>query len=215
MTKIKICGITNHETAEFAVQAGADFIGLVFFKASPRNISLKQAADIISVINARAASVTVMVNPDDSLLADVFAVIKPDYVQLHGTESAFRCAEIKAKYGTKIIKAIKIKIAEDIYAADEYADVADYVLLDADTKDASMPGGKGMLFDWKYLANIRPKLPFFLAGGINADNVSTAISIANPFGVDVSSGVESVAGIKSHDKISEFIMKARDADHYP
>lgn len=205
MTKIKICGITSAETAEFAIKAGADFIGLVFFKASPRNISLTQAADIVSVINGRAASVVVLVNPDDFLLAEIFASIKPDYVQLHGAESAFRCAEIKAKYGTKIIKAIKIKEASDIRAADEYSEVADFILLDADTKDESMPGGKGVRFNWQYLDSVKPKLQFFLAGGINAHNVKDAISAASPFAVDVSSGVELTPGIKCHDKIAEFV----------
>ena len=205
--RIKICGLKTEEAVSTAVSAGAEYLGFIFFEKSPRNITPQQAAAISK--NASAKKVAVVVNPDNDLLQSIYEILKPDYFQLHGDESATRAVAIRENFRTPIIKAIGISTKEDLKKADEFKGVAQYLLLDAKPpKDALLPGGLGKIFDWNILST-KPATPFFLSGGLTPENVGEAIRITRPFGVDVSSGVESAPGVKDLQKIRRFIQNAK------
>ena len=205
--RVKICGLKTEEAVLTAVSAGADYLGFIFFEKSSRNISPEEAAAISK--NVLAKKVAVVVNPDNDLLQSIYETLKPDYFQLHGDETPTRTVAIRENFRTPIIKAIGISSKEDLKKADEFKDVAEYLLLDAKPpKDALPPGGLGKTFDWKLLAN-KPATPFFLSGGLDPENVAAAIRITKPFGVDVSSGVEASPGVKDLQKIRRFIENAK------
>lgn len=206
---IKICGLKTAEAVNASAQAGADFLGFVFFPKSPRNITPEDAASISKDVSAK--KVAVVVNPDNDLLQHIYSTLKPDYFQLHGSESAARAVAIRETFQTPIIKAIGVASKDDLKLADEFKDVAEYILLDAKPpKDSDMTGGLGKTFDWSLL-NHKPTTPFFLSGGLTPDNVAEAIRITTPFGIDVSSGVESSAGMKDLQKIKAFIVACKSA----
>ena len=203
---IKICGLKTEDAVNASVGAGADFLGFVFFQKSPRNISPEQAATISK--NVTAKKVAVLVNPENDLLQSIYTTLKPDYFQLHGDESAARAVAIRETFKTPIIKAIGIATKDDLKQADEFKDVAEYILFDAKPpKDSELTGGLGKRFDWNILSSL--KIPFFLSGGLTPENIAEAIRIAHPMGVDVSSGVESSAGVKDLEKIRKFIKAAQ------
>lgn len=205
---IKICGLKTREAVDASVSAGADFLGFVFFPKSPRNITPEDAVVISK--NARAKKVAVVVNPTNDLLQHIYSTLKPDYFQLHGDESATRVVAIRETFQTPIIKAIGVASKDDLKLSDEFKDVSEYILLDAKPpKGSDMTGGLGKTFDWSLL-NHKPTTPFFLSGGLTPENASEAIRITKPFGVDVSSGVESSAGVKDLEKIRAFIQAAKD-----
>jgi phosphoribosylanthranilate isomerase len=213
---VKICGVRTPDLVETAVAAGADYIGVVFFEKSPRNVTLAEAALVTKAAKGRIASVAVLVDPDDLLIADVVAIAAPDYLQLHGTETPERLAEIKARFGVKLIKAIPVVSAEDAAEADRYADVADIVLFDTKANPATaLPGGNGVAFDWEALAASRAGKPFALSGGLTSENVGEAIRITGATMVDVSSGVERAPGRKDRDLMVKFIRAAKEATAAP
>lgn len=210
--KVKICGVRTPDFVETAVAAGADYIGVVFFEKSPRNVTLAEAALVTKSARGRIASVAVLVDPDDFLIEDVMAIVAPDFLQLHGSESPERLTEIKARFGVKLIKAISIGVAEDAADADRYAGVADIVLFDAMTDSATgLPGGNGVAFDWEALAAARAGRPIALSGGLTPDTVAEAIRITGATMVDVSSGVERMPGRKDRDLIAKFVRAAKGA----
>jgi phosphoribosylanthranilate isomerase len=207
--RVKICGLKTEEAVSTAVSAGADYLGFIFFEKSPRNITPEQAALISKNVPANVKKVAVLVNPDNDLLQSIYEHLKLDYFQLHGEESATRTVAIRENFRTPIIKAIGIATKDDMKKAEEFIDVAEYLLLDAkQPKDAAMPGGMGKSFDWNVLA-AKPTVPFFLSGGLTPENVAAAIRITKPFGVDVSSGVEASPGVKDLQKIRRFIENAK------
>ncbi len=208
--KVKICGIKDAETAIFAAEKGADFIGLVFFEKSPRNISIQQAVIIKeSLKNYNSKIVAVTVDASDEFLQNI-KILNPDFIQLHGKETPERVSEISKKFGYKIIKAISISSAEDLKIADNYSKISDYILLDAKApKGSDLPGGNAISFDWKILKNFTPNYKYFLSGGLNCENVSLAKSVAKPFALDVSSGVEKSFGEKDLTKIEKFLSLAK------
>jgi phosphoribosylanthranilate isomerase len=209
---VKICGLSTSEALEVALDAGADMVGFVFFPPSPRNLSFKIAAALESRVRGRAKKVALSVDADDTLLAYVVDALGPDMLQLHGTESPLRVAEIKAKFKLPVMKAIPVETKGDLAATARYAAVADHLLFDARApREATRPGGLGKTFDWHLLENLDPGLPFMLSGGLDAGNVGEALRITRAPGVDVSSGVERAPGEKDPDKIRAFIRAARDA----
>lgn len=209
---VKICGLKTPETLEAAITAGADWVGFVFFAKSPRNVSLDEAKAIGKIVGSRAKKVALSVDADDAALADIEKALKPDFHQLHGHETPARVAAIRARFGRPVIKAIGIAEAADLETARAYETAADWLLLDAKPpKNAALPGGNGLTFDWQLLAGLDLEKPFMVSGGLDPSNVGEAIAISHPAGVDVSSGVETAPGVKDPAKIRAFIEAARRA----
>ncbi len=208
---IKICGIKTYDLLDATIAAGADMVGFMHFQRSPRHVSIEDLAGLISAARGRIESCVVLVNPDNSCVAEV-AALGPDWIQLHGPETPHRVEAIRAEAGVEIIKALPIGSAEDLANIAAFDAVADRILLDAKPpKGADRPGGLGESFDWSLLEALDPSLPFMLSGGLTPDNVAEAIKMVKPFGVDVSSGVETAPGVKSKKLIEAFIRNARAA----
>jgi len=192
-----------------ALAAGADFVGLVFYPQSPRNVSLEQAAALAKHARGRARISTLIVDADDASLAAINDVVQPDYFQAHGDETPERIAEMHARTGKPIIKAIRVKDAADTAQASTYAGKAIFILYDAKTPEGALPGGMGVSFDWPLLSGIQGR--FMLGGGLTPANVAEAIRVSGAAMVDVSSGVESAPGVKDIGLIRKFIEAARAA----
>jgi phosphoribosylanthranilate isomerase len=208
---IKICGIKTPEILEAAIDAGADMVGFVHFMRSPRHVSIEEVASLISEARGRVQTCVLLVNPDNSCVAEV-AALGPDWIQLHGPETPHRVEAIRAEAGVEIMKALPIGTAEDVAHVAAFVDVADRILLDAKPpKGAERPGGLGDTFDWNLLKALDPDLDFMLSGGLTPDNVATAIKTVRPFGIDASSGLETAPGIKNAKLIEAFIRNARAA----
>jgi phosphoribosylanthranilate isomerase len=210
---IKICGLRSPETLEVALESGADQVGFVFFSPSPRNLGLEAARTLAAQVGGRAGKVALTVNANNETLADIVAALKPDMLQLHGTETPDRVQVIRSRFGLPVMKALPIATRADLSPVREYAKVADCLLFDARApQEATRPGGLGKAFDWNLLAGLDAGVPFMLSGGLDPGNVAEAIRITRPDGVDVSSGVERAPGEKDADKIRAFIRAARAAD---
>lgn len=208
---VKICGIKTSALLEATIAAGADMVGFVHFPRSPRHISIEEIADLISQARGRIETVVLLVNPDNSCVAEV-AALGPDWIQLHGPETPHRVEAIRAEAGVEIMKAVSIGSAEDVASVASFVDIADRILVDAKPpKGADRPGGLGDTFDWSLLKGLDPAVPFLLSGGLTPDNVADAVRTVRPFGVDVSSGVESAPGVKDARLIEAFIANARAA----
>jgi phosphoribosylanthranilate isomerase len=209
---IKICGLSTPATLEAALAAGADMVGFVFFPPSPRNISLEQASQLSEVAGKRAETVALVVDADDALLAAAITALKPRLLQLHGKESPARVAEIRARFGLPVMKALGISAAEDFDKVADYEEVCDRLLFDAKPpKDATRPGGNGLAFDWSLLRERQFRKPWMLSGGLTIESVEEAILATHAPGIDVSSGVESAPGVKDIALIETFMRRARAA----
>jgi phosphoribosylanthranilate isomerase len=208
---VKICGVRDADTLDQVIAAGADMVGFVHFPKSPRHLAVEAIGDLISLARGRIETVVLLVNPDNSCIAEI-AALDPDWVQLHGTESVARAEALRAEAGIPVIKAIGIGGPEDLAQLAAYDAVADRLILDArPPKGADRPGGLGEVFDWSLLESLDPALPFMLSGGLNPDNVGDAISRIAPFGLDVSSGVERAPGIKDEALIRAFMANVQQA----
>ena len=213
MTPIaKICGLSSAATLEVALAAGATMVGFVFFPKSPRNIGYEQARALGAQVRRRARIVALTVDADDAALARIVEWLSPDILQLHGREPPSRVTEIRQRFGRPTMKAIGVAAPSDFAAAAPYDGVADFLLIDAKpAKNALLPGGNGLAFDWALARDFRPRTPWLLSGGLDPDNVAEAITLTGARGVDVSSGVESAPGVKDESKIRSFIAAARGA----
>ncbi len=209
MTKIKICGLSTPETLTAAIEAGADFVGLVFYEPSPRHVEIEVAKYLASQIPDSIDIVGLFVNPNDQTLQEVLNEVPLSMIQLHGGERPERVSEIKNTFKLPIIKALHVENSDDLKKVAGYEDVADWFLFDA--KPETLPGGNGKTFDWGLLQNFECKKPWMLAGGLTPENVTDAIQQTNPSAVDISSGVESSAGVKDIHKIQSFISAAKQA----
>lgn len=210
---VKICGLSEPETLDAALEAGADMVGFVFFPPSPRHLPLEAARDLGRRVNGRAGKVALTVDADDATISNIVETLRPDWLQLHGRESVARIRDLKQQFGLPVMKAIPVESRDDLAAIAGYAAVADRILFDARApKDATRPGGLGVPFDWQILEGLNLGKPFFLSGGLNAGNLAQAINIARPQGVDVSSGVERAPGVKDATMIRAFIEAARGAE---
>jgi phosphoribosylanthranilate isomerase len=206
---VKICGLTSVEAADAAARAGAEYGGLVFHADSPRNLSVDAAWGIASALRGRLRMVALVADADDATLAAIIDAVRPDYLQLHGKESVARTQDIRVRFGA-VIKALPIADAADFDAVKPYEAVADTLLFDAKPpKGAARAGGHGAAFDWSLLKGRSFARPWFLAGGLNPENVGRAIEQSGAQMVDVSSGVESAPGIKSAERIAQFISAIR------
>ncbi|MBK1660841.1 phosphoribosylanthranilate isomerase [Paracraurococcus ruber] len=210
MTLVKICGVKDAAGFDATVAAGADFVGFVFYPPSPRAVT----PDAAAALSARAAGgpkrVGLFVDPTDALLAAVLAAVPLDLVQLHGEETPARAAEVRARFGRPVMKALGIAVPADLALLEAYAPVVDRFLLDAKPPPgASLPGGNAAAFDWRLVAGRAIPRPWLLAGGLTPETVRDAVRQTGAPGVDVSSGVERARGVKDPDRIAAFVSAAK------
>lgn len=210
--QVKICGLTTAESVTAAVDAGAAYIGLVFFPISPRHLELSKAAELAGAVPAGVCKVALTVNADDAEFEALLAQVPVDMLQLHGAETPDRVAQIKDRFGLPVMKAVGVADEGDLPALTEYARVADQLLVDAKPpKGSALPGGNAVAFDWRLIAGRRWSIPWMLAGGLTPYNVAEAVRLTGAGMVDVSSGVESAPGVKDLDKIAAFVKAAKGA----
>ena len=207
--EIKICGINDQISMNLAIDMGVEYIGLVFYHKSPRNLSITNAKLLSKNRTKKSKIVALTVNPDDIFLQEIKNYIKPDYIQLHGEETPNRCKNIRDKFNIPLIKGIGIKKNIDLKKyIKPYVEICDILILDAPSEE--LPGGNGKKFDWKILKNYKSKKKWMLAGGLNINNISEAIDITKPPARDISSGLEKDKGTKDPKLIRDFVLKCRN-----
>jgi phosphoribosylanthranilate isomerase len=210
--EVKICGINDEDSMDAAIEAGADYVGLVFYPPSPRAVTADLAAELVEFAPGDVSKVGLFVDPDDATLERVLTRVRLDLLQLHGNETPERIEAIRLEYGLPVMKVISVATALDLAAAEPFLAVTDRLLFDAKPpKGATLPGGNAVSFDWAILAGRKWGVPWMLAGGLTPANVAEAIRISGATAVDVSSGVESAPGVKDAAKIRAFVAAARGA----
>ena len=208
--RVKICGLKTPADVAAVAASGAAYAGFVFFAKSPRNLTIPAARELALAAPVGLAKVALVVDAEDAFLDAITEAMPLDMLQLHGHESPDRVAEIRARYGLPVMKAVGVADESDLAAVFDYSLVADQILVDAKPpKNADLPGGNGLSFDWRLVAQRRWLRPWMLAGGLTPDNVAEAIRLTNARQVDVSSGVESAPGIKDAGRISAFVKAAQ------
>lgn len=212
MVAVKICGLTEAQGVAASIEAGADYLGFVFAPNSPRMVTPAMAAALAETARAHAKIVAVLVNPGNKQLDKVVKQLRPNFIQLHGKESPDRVRTIWKRYHTPLIKACAVASAREVADVDRYGQTASHYLLDAKPpKGAAFEGGHGIAFDWNIIHGAALAKPWFLAGGLDAQNVGAAIAQTGARMVDVSSGVESAPGVKDPSKVAAFIKAAKSA----
>ena len=200
--RVKICGLTQPEQVQAAVAAGAAYLGFNFFSKSPRDLAIEVPVGV--------AKVALTVDADNALLDAITDAVPLDMLQLHGHESPARVREVQARYGLPVMKVVGIADRADLIGLQDYWQVADQILVDAKApKDAVLPGGNGISFDWTLLAERRWPCPWMLAGGLTPANVAEAIRLTNARQVDVASGVETAPGVKDAALMRAFVQAAQ------
>lgn len=208
-TRVKICGLRTESDVAAAAAAGAAYAGFVFFAKSPRHLSLEQATRLALAAPPGLAKVALTVDADDATLDAIVEAVPLDMLQLHGHESPDRVAQVRDRYRLPVMKAIGVADEGDLAALLDYSLVADQILVDAKPpRNADLPGGNGLSFDWRLVAQRRWLRPWMLAGGLTPENVAQAIRLTNAHQVDVSSGVERAPGEKDPARIAAFIRAA-------
>ena len=199
-TKVKICGMTDAATIQTAIDHKVDYLGFVFYQKSPRNLTPKQATLLTKNSPSHINKVAVIVNETDQFIE----YIKNDFdtFQLHGDEDLNRIKELKKKYNKKIIKAIKVTDENSAKKFQQFEDEVDMFLFDSPAME------KSAKFNWQILQNLKITKPYLIAGSINIDNVDEVLKY-NPYGIDVSGGVEKNRGVKCGDKIIKFLDKVK------
>ncbi|NCV67938.1 MAG: phosphoribosylanthranilate isomerase, partial [Rhodobacteraceae bacterium] len=207
---VKICGLATVDDVRACADAGANYMGLVFFEKSPRNIIIPAARELALAAPLGLAKVALVVNPSDAELDAITATVPLDMLQLHGRETPERVAEVKARYGLPVMKAVGIADGDDLPKLESYFGVADQILVDAKPpKGGELPGGNGLSFDWRLIAGRRWPCPWMLAGGLTPENVAEAVKMTGAKQVDVSSGVEDAPGQKNAELIQKFVQSSR------
>jgi len=207
----KICGLSSEAAVAAAIEGGAAYLGFVFYPPSPRAVSPKRAAQLCVSVPPGVQRVGMFVDADDAAIAAVLDIAALDILQFHGQESPERVAEVKARFNRPVMKAIAIADPEDVLAGSRYEDHADMLLFDAKPprRADALPGGNGLAFDWRLIADRRWRLPWMLSGGLTAALLPEAVQVSGAAAVDVSSGVERRPGDKDPDKIREFLAVVR------
>ena len=209
-TPVKICGLTTPEHVTAAVEAGATYVGFVFFPPSPRCVSPENAAELAALVPTGVCKVALTVNATDTDLEDILRAVPIDMLQLHGSETPERVEQVKSRFGLPVMKAVGVADATDLPKIDTYNRAADQLLIDAKPpKNATLPGGNGLTFDWRLIAGRRWPIPWMLAGGLTPDNVAQAKRLTGATQLDVSSGVESAPGVKDPALVRAFILAAQ------
>ena len=207
---VKICGLATVDDVRGCADAGANYMGLVFFEKSPRNITIPAARELALAAPLGLAKVALVVNPSDAELDAITGTVPLDMLQLHGRETPERVAEVKARYGLPVMKAVGIADGDDLPKLESYFGVADQILVDAKPpKGGELPGGNGLSFDWRLIAGRRWPCPWMLAGGLTPENVAEAVKMTGAKQVDVSSGVEDAPGQKNAELIQKFVQSSR------
>jgi phosphoribosylanthranilate isomerase len=204
MTRIKICGITNLADAQAAIDCGADALGFVFFRESPRYIAPEKASAIISRLPSFVTAVGVFVDERGEAILKTVDETGIDVIQLHGDEPPESCLLPR-----RVIKGIRVKSLESLEPLSEYQDIVSAFLLD--TYAPNKLGGTGQVFNWEIAIEAKKFGRVILAGGLTPENISEAIRHVHPYAIDVSSGVEFEKGKKDHRKMKLFIERARAA----
>lgn len=208
--RVKICGLTTEKDVVAAADAGATYVGFVFFSASPRNITIEQASNVILATPVGVAKVGLFVNPSDRELEATLLQVPLDFLQLHGDETPKRVREIRERFGLPVIKSVGISTQQDVMQISAFEAFADQILCDAKPKPgAAIPGGAGTVFEWRLMAGRNWIRPWLLAGGLTPENVAKAIRESGACQVDVSSGVESKRGVKAPEKIRAFCQSVK------
>lgn len=208
--RVKICGLRSRQDVDAVAAAGAAYAGFVFFQKSPRNLTVAEARELALWAPDGLCKVALVVDADDATLDAIIEAVPLDMLQLHGHETPDRVAAVRARYGLPVMKAVGVADEGDLAPLLEYSLVADQLLIDAKPpKGAPLPGGNGLTFDWRLVAQRRWLRPWMLAGGLSPENVAEAVRLTNARQVDVSSGVESAPGVKDHAKIAAFVRAAR------
>ena len=210
-TRIKICGINSPDSLEAAIAARASHVGFNFFPPSPRFARPELAARLSRQAAGRILRVGVFVDADDGFLAETLAASPLDALQFHGSESAERVAQAKARFGLPVWRVLSVSSREDLQRTAVFAEAADFLLLDANTPKGTLPGGMGLSFDWNLLSGWKSPLPWGLAGGLSPSNVCDAIRTTCAPLVDTASGVESAPGVKDASLIAAFCTAAASA----
>ncbi|MDC9724944.1 MAG: phosphoribosylanthranilate isomerase [Gammaproteobacteria bacterium] len=198
-TRVKICGITRRQDAEFAVEMGADALGLVFYAPSPRAVTVAQAQEIVTGLPPFISIVALFVDAKIEDVQACLATLPIGVLQFHGDESPEYCEQ----FGHPYMKALRMREGIDLKSEVSRYRSASAILVDS--YQPGVPGGTGQVFDWSLLTDI--SMPLVLAGGLKADNVAKAIEQVKPYAVDVSGGVEQAKGIKDKMKISDFMQE--------
>jgi phosphoribosylanthranilate isomerase len=207
---VKICGLMTPPAVDAAVAYGAAYAGFVFFKKSPRTVTLETARALRTRLPQAVKAVALTVDASDDELAAIIETVRPDFLQLHGQETPARLGQIRAAFGLPLIKAIPVSETNDLKAVRDYAGVADMFLFDAKPKPGDdRPGGNARAFEWALMRGQAPPKPWLLAGGLDAGNLPTAVQASGARAADVSSGVERVLGEKDERLIRTFLDVAR------
>lgn len=210
--RVKICGLSEPEDIAAAAEAGAAYVGFVFFPPSPRHLDIDEAMALAKAVPKGVRKVALVVDADDDTLDAIRAMVPIDLWQLHGKETPGRVAEVRARTGLPVMKAVGVRDAADFAAVDIYARAADQLLIDAKPPAGSdLPGGNGLTFDWSLLAGRSWDVPWMLAGGLTPKTVAEAVAATGAKEVDVSSGVERARGIKDRAMIEAFVAAASAA----
>ncbi len=209
--EVKICGIRAADALVASVEGGARAVGFVFYPPSPRAVSPDLAASLVRMLPAGVRAIGLFVDPGDEQIAAIIARAPLAMLQLHGAETPRRVAEIRARFGMPVMKAIRVATAGDLAPLASYEAVADWILFDAKQSAgvSHLPGGVGVAFDWQLLQGVRLARPWMLAGGLTAENLAEAVAVTGAQMVDVSSGVEDRPGVKSVAKIGAFLAAAK------
>ena len=208
---VKVCGLSSLEAVRAAASGGAAMVGFVFYPRSPRSLTMERAAAVAGAVPPGIRRVGVVVDPSDDLLDELMAAVPLDALQLHGQESPARVAQVRARTGLEVIKALRIAGAADLEPVPAYAAVADRLLFDAKPplEAGHLPGGNGLSFDWRLLDGLAPGRPWILSGGLNPENLEAAVRLTGAPAVDVSSGVEVRPGLKDPALITSFLAAAQ------
>ena len=221
MVDVKICGISSLADYQICRSAGARWVGMVYYPGSPRHLdsaTLARLADQIDQLDdddsdsgggSGPKRVLLSVDQSEASLRQLIAAARPDYLQLHGTETVAFASAMKAEFNLPIIKMIPIATAADLANCAAWDGIADWLIFDAKTDPGTQPGGTGHSFDWQILSHYSGHTPWMLAGGLTAGTVADAVRISGARAVDVSSGVESARGKKDENKIHAFIQAAQ------
>ena len=206
--EIKVCGINDEMSMNTALKCKVDYVGLVFFPNSPRNISINLSRKLLKLRNKTTKIVALTVDPNDDFLKEIKKIINPDYIQLHGNENSRRCLEIKHKINIPLIKGINVRNEIDLVRRNrEFEDICDILLFDAPSE--ALPGGNGKKFNWNILKDFKSKKKWMLAGGLNIENIENAIDITKAPAIDISSGLEIRKGQKDPKLIEDFVFKCK------
>ncbi|RWP86563.1 MAG: phosphoribosylanthranilate isomerase [Mesorhizobium sp.] len=209
---IKICGLKTDAAMAAALAGGASHVGFIFFAKSPRYVEPAEAGRLREAARGKATAVAVTVDASDAFLDEIVAQMQPDMLQLHGAETPERVAEVNARYGLPVMKALPLSEAADLERIKPFIGISDRFLFDAKPpKGSELPGGNGVAFDWRILVGLDGGVDYMLSGGLNAANIGDALRLADPPGIDISSGVESAPGVKDPALIEQFFRAVRTA----